>query len=172
MWLQGGTAAIAEAIFATFTFNRTYFAANHSSFAHYRTALTLLKVHIFPVMKLPLLMAAAAAIHAGLNWLHRRGRPVVPPTPRRLVCPAYMLLFALWFLIAFYGAMLSPQKFRWYLTPTLPPLLLMGTYLLHQLKAEARMLSRLRRRAWVVAAVVIMGYFIYPAVDTPGRPGQ
>ena len=165
LYVGGGWRGLEEAYFAIFTFNRGYFAVRASSLQEYRGPLVLLKVHMLPVMTLPLLMGAAGGLHALLNWLHRRGRPAESHRAGRIIVPSYGLLLAIWFGVAMYGAMISPTKLRWYLLPTMPPLLLMCAYLLHHMLREADLLTRMRRRAWVAFAVVVMGYFAYPAID-------
>lgn len=154
--------ALGEAIFATFGFNRAYFAAGSSEFPYSFVSYALLREHLKPILLLPLLMAVVATIHAFLWWLRPQYRPPEIEQPLKAlqpVCPKHFLLFALWFCVAFYGAMLSPHAFRHYLVPTIPPLMLMVGYLINVLRAEARLLRRLQQRAWVTAAFVVMGYF-------------
>lgn len=154
--------ALDDAIVATFTFNRAYFAVGASQFPYNFVTLHLLKWHWMPIMRLPTLMAVAAVIHATLWRLRPRFRPAEIEKPLRdygPVCPRYMLFFGLWFLVAFYGAMMSPHAFRHYLVPTIPPLMLLCGYLVNLLQAELRLLQRLQHRAWVTAAFVAMGYF-------------
>jgi hypothetical protein len=159
--------ALHEALFATFGFNQYYFEANNSRFPYNLVNWYLLREHVRPIMLLPLLMATAAAIHAFLWWL----RPQYPPPEIEAplkehppAAPKYFLFFALWFAVAFYGALMSPHGFRHYIVPSIPPLLLMCGYLINVLRAETRLLRRLQQRAWVTAAFVMMGYFSWEAI--------
>lgn len=154
--------ALAEAWFAVFAFNRAYFATGSSRWPYSYMHWYLLKEHFFPILRLPLLMAIAGAIHATLWSLRPRFRPREIEQPLRElkpVCPRYFLLFAMWYIVSFWGALLSPHAFRHYLVPTIPPLLLMAGYLVNVLQAEMRLLVRLQQRAWVAAAFVAIGYF-------------
>jgi 4-amino-4-deoxy-L-arabinose transferase-like glycosyltransferase len=154
--------ALGEALFATFGFNRTYFAAGKSNFPYNYFTYFLLSRHYFPIMLLPFLMAVAACIHAALWRLRPHFRPPeieAPLKALRPACPRYMLLFLTWYLLSVWGALLSPHAFRHYLVPTIPPLMLMGAYLINVLQAEMRLLVAMQRRAWVTAGVVAMGYF-------------
>lgn len=158
--------ALSEACFAAFGFNRAYFATGDSQFPYNYKNWILLKNHFKPVMLLPSLMAVAAAIHAFLWWLRPEFRP--PEIAARLrapraTCPYHVPLFAAWFGVALYGALVSPHAFRHYLVPTIPPLLLLAGYLVHVLRAETTVLRRLQQRAWVTAAFVIMAYFAWQA---------
>ncbi|MBU0639350.1 MAG: glycosyltransferase family 39 protein [Planctomycetes bacterium] len=158
--------ALSAALFATFGFNRAYFAVGESSFFDNYLSMHQLNWHIMPILRLPILMVIAACIHAGLWWLRPQFRPPEIERPLRTigaVCPRYMLLFGIWFVAAFYGAMLSPHGFRHYLVPTLPPLMLMAGYLINVLQAEVKLVRRFQQRAWVVAAFVAMGYFALDA---------
>lgn len=157
-----GQGALYEAYFATFTFNRAYFATGDSRFPYNYVTGYLLKNHFKPVMLLPTLMAVAGVIHAFLWWLRPDLRPAEIATRLRApksTCPLHVPLFVAWFLVALYGALLSPHGFRHYLVPTIPPLLLLAGYLIHVLRAETTLLRRLQQRAWVAAAFVIMAYF-------------
>jgi len=159
--------ALSEACFATFGFNQTYFTAGASQFPYNFVTWVLLGEHLQPILLLPLLMAAAGAIHAFLWWARPQYRPaelIEPLNARNPRCPGAFFLFAVWFLVALYGALLSPHGFRHYLVPTIPPLLLMGTYLINVLRGEVRLLRQLQRRAWITAAFVAMAYFAYGAV--------
>lgn len=154
--------ALDDAWFATITFNRAYFAVGETSFFDTYLALHQLEWEMFPILTLPILMAIGAAVHAIL-W---RVRPWLRPADisARLstwppAAPRYMLLFGIWMLVAFYGAILSPHGFRHYFLPALPPLLLFGGYLINVLQAEQTLFTRLQQRAWVTAMFVIMGYF-------------
>lgn len=156
-----------EACFAVFGFNRQYFAAGASQFPYNYVNWTLITDHVKPILLLPLLMAAAASIHALLWWLRpQHNPPEIERTLRaqRPVCPLYPLLFLLWYLVALYGALLSPHHFRHYLIPSIPPLMLMVGYLLNVLRAETKLLRRLQQRAWVTAGFVLMAYFASEAV--------
>ncbi|HOO18040.1 MAG: glycosyltransferase family 39 protein [Phycisphaerae bacterium] len=160
--------ALGEALFATFGFNRTYFAAGASGFPYKYLTYYLLKNHLFPILLLPMLMAIAACIHAVL-W---RLRPYYRPreieeslTALRPACPRYMVLFVLWFLWSVWGALLSPHAFRHYLVPTIPPLMLIASYLINMLQAEMRLLVVMQRRAWATAAVVVIAYFGFDALE-------
>ena len=159
--------ALGAAFFAVFEFNRAYFATRASRFPYNLATWSLLRDHVKPILLLPLLMAAAAAIHAFLWWLRPKYRP--PEIEQTLraqqpVCSLPVFLFGTWFLAALYGAMVSPHGFRHYLVPTIPPLMLLAGYLVNVLRAEARLLRRLQQRAWVTAAFVIMAYFSWEAL--------
>lgn len=159
--------ALYEAYFAAFTFNRAYFAAGASQWPYSYLSWVLLKDHFFPILRLPLLMAIAACIHAALWRLRPAFRPPEIEQPLRefgTPCPRYVLLFAMWFIASFWGALLSPHAFRHYLVPTIPPLMLLAGYLIHVLQAEMRLLVRLQQRIWVAAAFVAIGYFSLDAV--------
>jgi 4-amino-4-deoxy-L-arabinose transferase-like glycosyltransferase len=159
--------ALDDAWFATFTFNHAYFATGKSQFPYSFVSWMLLKDHFFPIMRLPLLMAIAGCIHAVLWRLRPQHRPPEIERPLRqigAVCPRYMLLFAIWYAVAFYGALISPDAFRHYLVPSIPPLMLMAAYLVNVLQAEMRLPVRLEQRAWVVAAFVAIAYFSIDAV--------
>lgn len=154
--------ALAEAWFATVGFNRYYFEIGRSSFSNTFYNRFTLQYMMFDVLKLPILMTIASVLHATLWWLrpHLRPREIAEPLAMvRPVCPNYMLLFAIWFAAAFYGAALSPHAFEHYLVPTLPPLMLMSTYLVNVLLAEVSLIRRLQQYIWVTACFVAMGYF-------------
>ncbi|MBK9119385.1 MAG: hypothetical protein IPM18_07250 [Phycisphaerales bacterium] len=159
--------ALGEALYATFGFNRAYFATGDSRFPYNFVNLALLRSQIDDVLLAPLLMAAAATLHAFLWWRAPQHRPPEIETPlraQRPVCPRYFLLFFLWGVVAFYGALLSPHGFRHYLVPWFPPLLLVAGYLINVLRTEVSLLTRLQQRAWVAVAFVILGYFSYGAL--------
>ncbi len=159
--------ALHEAIFATFGFNRAYFEAGASRFPYNMVTWFLLREHVKPILLVPLLMAVAAVIHAFLWWLRPQHRPAEIEQAlraQRPVCPRYVFFFATWFLVALYGALVSPHGFRHYLVPTIPPLLLLAGYLFNVLRAEVRLLRRLQQRAWVTVAFVLIGYFAWEAV--------
>ncbi len=157
--------ALYEACYATFGFNRAYFVVGASQFFS-ATNYYFLKWEIKPILLLPILMAIAASIHATLWWLRPRFRPREIEKPLRAlrpVCPRYMLLFGIWFAVAFWGALVSPYHFRHYLLPTIPPLLLLAGYLINVLRTEIGLVRRLQQRAWVLATFVAMGYFAMEA---------
>ncbi|MBW7906034.1 MAG: glycosyltransferase family 39 protein [Phycisphaerae bacterium] len=158
--------ALDAAWYAVFTFNRAYFEAGNSSFSNTYANRYFLRQHMFPILLLPVLMAIAAVIHAVLWWL----RPLTRPADverglreARPVCSQYMLLFVVWYAVALYGAIVSPHFFRHYLVPSLPPLLLIGGYLINVLKTEAALLRRMQQRIAVTAAFVLMGYLAWSA---------
>jgi hypothetical protein len=156
-----------EACYATFTFNRLYFAVGASHFPYNFVTWTLLKEHLHPILLLPLLMALAAAIHALLWWRRPQFRPPEIEATLRAqgpTCPHHFMFFALWFALSVYGALLSPHGFRHYVLPAIPPLLFMAGYLVNVLRAETKLLRRLQQRAWVTVAFVIMGYFSWDAL--------
>lgn len=151
-----------EAWFATFTFNRSYFEVGDSSLLDVWFNCYKLGKHMSPILVLPALMATAAVIHASVWWLWPAMRPPEIENPIRAfqpVLPNYMLLFGVWYLVALYGASVSPHHFRHYLTPTIPPLLLLCGHLISVLKTEASLLQRFAQRSAVVASFVVMGYF-------------
>jgi hypothetical protein len=153
---------------AVVEFNRGYFEAGKSSFAHTFVNRYFLQQQMMPVLQLPLLMTAAAVVHAVLWALRPRLRPAEVEQPlRRLgpTCPRPMLLFGVWFLAAFYGAIIAPHYFEHYLVPLLPPLLLMAGYLVNVLRTEIGLLRRFQQRIWVTATFVLMAYLGAGAVD-------
>lgn len=159
--------ALWEAVFATFGFNRSYMATGDTQFPYSYKNLLLEIEHVQLVLVLPLLMAAAAALHAVLWFLRPRYRPPEIEKPLMAIRPVCRLsfgLFALWFLVAFYGVLLSPSRFRHYLVATIPPLILMAGYLINVLRAETKLLRRLQQRAWVAAAFVVLAYFSWDAL--------
>lgn len=159
--------ALHEALFATFGFNQAYFDTGDSRFPYNIVTWSLLRDHFKPVLLLPLLMAIAAEVHAVLWWLRPQYRPPEIEKPLRAAqidCPLYMFFFTLWFVVAVYGALLSPHGFRHYLVPTVPPLMFIAGYLVNVLRAETRLINRLQQRAWVTVAFIIMAYFAYEAV--------
>lgn len=161
--------ALWEAWFAAFEFNRAYFDTGTSEFPYNYANRKILENHFFPILLLPLLMAIAACIHAGLWFLRPRFRPPEIERPLRQygpVCPATMLLFVTWYIVSLWGALLSPHGFRHYLVPTIPPLMLMAGYLINVLQAEMKLLVRMQHRAWVAAAMVAIAYF---AIDSVRR---
>lgn len=160
--------ALEEAIFAAFTFNRAYVRVGASRFLDLYYNFHMLRYsHILPTLKLPILMATAAVIHATL-WQLRPAHKPAEITARLAVpaCPAPVLLFGLWYLAALYGAIISPHQFRHYLIPTLPPLMLLAGHIVHVIQAELSLLRRLAERGWAVAAFVAMGYFALDALQT------
>lgn len=160
--------ALGEALFATFTFNRAYAATGDVQFPYNYANLLLMWGHVKLVLILPVLMAVAGGLHALLWHFRPEHRPPEIERPLkavRPVCPLPFLLFAIWFGVAFYGALLSPSRFRHYLIASIPPLLLMAGYLINVLRAEARILKRLQQRAWVAAAFVAMAYFSWEALE-------
>jgi hypothetical protein len=159
--------ALYEAWFAAFAFNRAYFATGTSEWPYSYKSWALLKNHFFPILRLPLLMAVAGCIHAALWSLRPHFRPPEIERPLRElkpVCPRYVLLFAIWYLVSFWGALLSPHAFRHYLVPTIPPLMLLAGYLINVLQAEMKLLVRLQQRAWVTAAFVAIGFFAWNSI--------
>lgn len=154
--------ALGEALYATFTFNRAYFSVGASQFPYSLVGFLLLRNHIYPTLLLPLLMALAAVIHSFLWWRRPQYRPADIAARLRAHpagCPGAVLLFATWFVASLYGALLSPHAFRHYVVPTIPPLMLLATYLINVLRAESSLLVRIQQRAWVLVAFVLMGYF-------------
>ena len=158
--------ALRDALFATFTFNAAYFAVGDSSFFDTWLNRHMLKNHLLPRLRLPVLMAIAACIHATVWRLKPLFRPPEIERPLREfgpTCPRYMLFFALWTLIALYGASVSPHHFRHYLIPCIAPLMFLAAYLVNVLKTEISLTRRLAQRGWVVACFVAMGYFAWDA---------
>lgn len=166
LWSQG---VLADALFATFGFNRAYFAAGASQFPFNYANYMLLREHIFPTLQLPILMALVSAIHGGLWWWRPRYRPPEIETQVQVTgghCPGHLLFFGLWLLVATYGALMSPHAFRHYIVPAIPPLLLVAGYLVNVLRAELSLLRRVQQRAWVACACVVMAYFSVEAFRT------
>jgi 4-amino-4-deoxy-L-arabinose transferase-like glycosyltransferase len=164
--------AAGHAFFAIFGFNRAYFTAGKSSFTETGLNDLMLREHIEIALLLPLLMTAASLIHAFLWWIRPRFRPPEIQNQIRAlrpVCPRYLLLFLIWYAIAYYGAVISPHHFRHYLLPTLPPLMLMSAYLINFLRGEISLTRRLQQRIWVTACFVAMGYFAIDALKWHGQ---
>lgn len=160
--------ALGEALNAVFGFNRAYFNAGYTEWPYSYKNLKLMENHFFPILLLPLLMAAAAGLHALLWAVRPRFRPPEIERPLKAlgpVCPGYMVLFAVWFLISLWGALVSPSAYRHYLVPAIPPLLLMAGYLLNVLQAEMKLLVRMQQRAWVTAGFVAIAYFSIEALQ-------
>lgn len=158
--------ALAAAWFAAFTFNRAYFETGDSSLLDTFFNRYMLTNHMFPILRLPVLLAAAAALHAFVWWLRPHFRPKEIEEPIRRygpACPRPMLFFGVWMVVAFWGASVSPHYFRHYLIPFIPPLLLFGGYILNVIKTEIGLVQRLAQRGWVAAAFVAMGYFALDA---------
>jgi hypothetical protein len=164
----GAQGALSEALYATFGFNRLYFGASASQFPYNFANWVLLTDHMKPVLLLPLILAIAAVLHSFLWWLRPDYRPIDIAgalRDQRPVCPWYMFLFVVWFVVALYGALLSPHGFRHYLVPTIPPLALLCGYLLNVLRAETRLLRRVQQRAFVLTAFVVIGYLSWEALE-------
>lgn len=154
--------AFAAAWFATFTFNEAYFAVGSSSLSNLMWPHLRLQWDLWPVLKLPYLMALAAVIHAAL-WRFRPSRRPADVAERLAVRPPAlpdpMILFLIWWAAAYYGALVSPSTLRHYLIPSIPPLLLLAGYLISVLKTEISLTDRFQERIWVVAAFVVLAYF-------------
>lgn len=151
---------------AVVTFNRSYFIVNKYTFFDTFLNRHMLQNHMGENFRLPVLMAIAALIHAGLWWLRPKQRPVEIEsrlTEFRPVLPLPVPFFLVWYLVAFYGAALSPHYFRHYLVPTMAPLILLCGYLVNVITTEVHLLDRLQSRAWVVAVFVAMGWFLMDA---------
>lgn len=158
--------ALQAAWFAAFTFNRAYFEAGDSSFTSNWFNRHMLQNHMFPILRLPILLAAASALHAFVWWLKPQLRPQEIVEPIRQygpVCPRYTLFFGIWMLLAFYGACVSPHYFRHYLIPFVPPLMLFGGHIISVITTEIGLTRRLAQRGWVAAAYVAMGWFALDA---------
>lgn len=153
--------ALHEALFATFGFNRYYMQKGDSSWTDTFVNRLLLYNHMKDQLTLPMLLALIAILHAVLWFLRptQRAEEIERPIREfRPVCPHPVILFAIWWAVAMYGALISPHAFRHYLLPTFAPLLLLGAHTLNLLKTEARLIDRMQRRAWVIGAFVLMGY--------------
>ena len=156
-----------RAYFAVFGFNRAYFTIGSSSLTDLELNEYMLREHMRTALLLPVLMTIAALIHAFFWRVRPKDRPAdIEDQIRALrpVCPRYMLLFFMWYAIAYYGAAVSPHYFRHYLLPTFPPLMLMSGYLINFLRGEISLTKRLQQRIWVTACFVAMGYFAIAGV--------
>jgi hypothetical protein len=154
--------AVEPAAFAIFGFNSAYFTTGNSSLTDLELNEYMLRDHMATALLLPLLMTIAALIHAVLWRLRPKDRPADIENQIRALepaCPRYMLLFFIWYAVAYYGAAVSPHYFRHYLLPTFPPLMLMSGYLINFLRGEINLTKRLQQRIWVTACFVAMGYF-------------
>ncbi|MCH7870959.1 MAG: glycosyltransferase family 39 protein [Planctomycetes bacterium] len=159
--------ALNEAIGAVVTFNQAYFETEDSTWGYNYKNMLLLGYHM-EVLRLPLLMTTAACLHGFLWALRPAARPADIEGRLRAfgpVCPRPLLLFSVWFVVAFYGANLSPHAFRHYILPTIPPLMLMSAHLLNVLTAEVGLLRRLQQRAWVAFAFVTICYFSWDSIN-------
>lgn len=160
--------ALQAAWFAAFTFNRAYFEAGDSSLFDNWFNRYMLRNHMFPILRLPVLLAAASALHALVWWLRPQYRPAEVEGPIRSYggpCPRPLLLFGLWAALAFWGASVSPHYFRHYLIPFIPPLTLFGGHILNVIHTELGLLRRVAQRGWVAAAFVAMGWFALDALQ-------
>lgn len=159
--------AFDAALFATFGFNRAYFATGDANLTEqFRNRYNLIQ-HLQIGFRLPLLMCAAAGIHAFLWWLRPAHRPQeieVPLKAQQPSVPRFVLLFAIWWAVAFWGASASPHHFRHYLIPTMAPMLLIAAYLINIIKSEVGLIQRLQQRAWVCGAFVLMGWLAWDSV--------
>ena len=154
--------AAEHAYFAVFSFNRAYFRTADSRFLDTVWNRYFLTQYIGTALLLPVLMAIASLIHSALWALRPWFNPLdIKSRINALgpVCPRFMLLFAIWYVVAFYGAAVSPHRFRHYLLPTLPPMMLLTGYLISMLRTEISLTKRMQRRIWVAACFVAMGYF-------------
>lgn len=164
--------ALDAAVFATFGFNAAYVATNQSLPLDPSLSIILMRQDLGDVFLLPILMVIAAWIHALLWWLRPKDRPAdiaAPLSTLEPVCPGYLWFFALWLLIALYGALIGPGRYRHYIIAVVPPLLLSAGYLINVVKTEIGLLKRMQQRAWVVAIFVAMGYFASEAVQLNWR---
>ncbi len=164
LWWQG---ALGEAIYAVFGFNRAYFTSGNTRFPYNIVNLYLLRTHVKPILLAPMLMAAAATLHAFLWWRRPQDRPPEIERPLqalRPVCPKSFFMFFVWYIVSLYGALIGPGGFRHYLIPTIPPLMLLAGYLINVLRAEARLYRWLQRRAWIAVGFVLLGYFSLEAL--------
>lgn len=151
-----------HAYFAIFGFNRAYFTTGNSSLTNLELNDYMLRQHMTTALLLPVLMTITALIHAFFWRVRPKDRPAdIEDQIRALkpACPRYMLLFFIWYVVAYYGAAVSPHYFRHYLLPTFPPLMLMSGYLINFLRGEIHLTKRLQQRIWVTACFVAMGYF-------------
>ena len=159
IWMQG---AVGPAKFAIFEFNHAYFTLGRSSWTSLDLNDYMLRQHMSQALLLPILMSIAALIHSSLWAMRPKYRPADIANQLEGLkphCPRYMLFFFIWYVVAYYGAMVSPHYFRHYLLPTFPPLMLMAGYLIHILRGELHLTRRMQQRIWVTACFVAMGYF-------------
>jgi len=151
-----------HAWFAIVDFNAGYFTAGNSSWTNLELNDYMLRQHMTMALLLPVLMCAAALIHSSLWALRPKDRP--PEIERQIrafkpACPRYMLLFFIWYAVAYYGAAVSPHYFEHYLLPTFPPMMLIAGYMINFLRGEIHLTKRLQQRIWVTGCFVAMGYF-------------
>lgn len=168
LYLGGGLRGIQEALFATFTFNRGYIAHGNVKFPYNFATWTLLRDHVYPILLMPLLLAVGGILHASAWAASPQTQPadIAGQMNRKpSACPRYMLLFAVWTLLAFYGALLSPHAFRHYLVPAIPPLMLLGAHLLNFLIGEHSLMGAIQRSAWSTLALVGIAFFGAEAVQ-------
>ncbi len=166
LWLAG-EGSLGEAWFAVFQFNQWYFDHVERGWLEWRWWSRRLDGDVLAVLRLPVLMAIAAIVHAGLWRLLPRFRPAEVEgrwSPPLAGCPRLVTLFGIWFGAAALLAAAGPRNSSHYLLPVMPPLLLLGGYLINVLKTEVRLLRRLVERAWVVVAFLLMGYFAAEAI--------
>ncbi|MDX2199534.1 MAG: glycosyltransferase family 39 protein [Phycisphaerae bacterium] len=162
LWVRGGMEGVNAALFATFGFNAAYFANGNSQILDTFTNRYFLRGHYVPIMMMPLWLALGGVLHAIAWWISPETRPfgLAEAIGRKPVpVPKFMVWFALWFLIAMYGAIVSPHAFRHYLVPTIAPLMLMGAFLLNALMAELPLFRALARSGWTAAAFAAIAFF-------------
>lgn len=161
LWLWGGNAGVAAAWHAIFGFNEAYFASGDSQLGYSPFSIGATSDNMFPILTLPVLMACAAVLHGVMREFGRQAEHDASP----------LVLLTLWLLIALYGAQVCPTKHPWFITPALPPLLLLAADLLHRIRAELGLLRRMQQNAAVCAIVVLMAYFAWPAVEVQWDEG-
>lgn len=158
--------ALGEACFAVSAFNWQYLPPHERYWLESGWWSRWFDRYALSILRLPLLMAVAAVVHAGL-W---RFRPALRPPRVRdqlrptAACPRTMTLWVLWYGLALTGALASPGSGGHHFLPTVPPLLLLSAYLINVLKAECSLLRRFAQSAAVLLAFLILGTFAADAV--------
>lgn len=151
---------LGEAWYAVFSFNCLFLAGDAGHWLDAWWWSNWIDRYVLALLELPLLMALIAVVYAAL----RRWRPDEQPSdargaPHATHVPRFMTLFGLWYALALVGAVVSPASMRHHFLPTLPPLLLLGAYLINVLKTEVQLVRRLAQRAWVLVAFVLVATF-------------
>ena len=151
--------ALSDALFAVVTVNRAYFDVGGSSLFDAHANSLLLRQHMFPILTLPGLLVLVGWIWAAADVLRGREKSAAPAR-----VPHALFFCSLWYVVALWGATASPDAFRHYVLPTLPPMMLLAAGTLQRLKRDTGLLRRVAQRAWVTAAIVAMGYFMLAAL--------
>lgn len=161
--------ALVEAIAAIFNASAVYVGRSPAEGNSFDWWLRWFGQDAAAVLRLPLLMAVAAWLHAVARFIDRRTGRVSRDEPDTAAGPGdsppfLMTFLAVWFVLALAGAMASPLSMGHYWQPLLPPLLLAAGRLIALLKGEMGLFQRLARRVSLAVVLVLAGYFARDAV--------